>query len=283
MHDFAGTLSNVSATLNADELAMLAVIRSTFDTLRQWQKRTENAYVPLPNSALAADAEDWPYFSVPTVAWSGLIAASDHLSAIRSHIEARDLFSLAHLTLCRSALVGAAQAVWVLAPDDRQQRIRRGRTVASYLYKYHLNFLRKLQGSSDEPHVGTDTVAALVEQRRGELRAIRQADGDRSELNTTEMIESAASSAFADQNKVDETLLAWQGGSGAAHGQPWPLFGTPGTVQTSVRDDGLAEFPAGGSLIRIGNYFMAAFAFAEHGWVLFERRCAIAMPGPRTS
>ena len=59
---------------------MLAVIRSTFDTLRGWQKRTENAYVPLPNSALAEDAEDWPYFPVSTVAWSGLIAASDHLS-----------------------------------------------------------------------------------------------------------------------------------------------------------------------------------------------------------
>ncbi|WP_156616771.1 hypothetical protein [Mycobacterium sp. 852014-52144_SCH5372336] len=258
------------------------MLASTFDILREWQKRTENAYVPLPDSALAEDAEGWPFFPVSTVAWSGLIAASDHLSAIRSHIEARDLFPLAHLTLCRSALVGAAQATWVLAPNDRQERVRRGRTVASYLYKYHLNFLRKLQGSSDEPHIGTDAVAALVEQRRGELRAIREADDDRSELNTTEMIESAAWSAFAEQKKVDETLLAWQGGSGAAHGQPWPLFGTPGTVQKSVPADGLAEFQAGGSLVRIGNYYMAAFYLTEHAWTLFERRCAIAMPGPPT-
>lgn len=259
---------------------MLSVLAPTFNTLHEWQKRTEKAYVPLPGSALAEDSDDWPYFPVSTVAWSGLIAASDHLSAIRSHIEARNLFPLAQLTLCRSALVGAAQAVWVLASDDRQERVRRGRTVTNYLYKYHLNFLRKLQGWSDTPHVGTDAVAVHVEQRLGELKAKREADGDRTELNTTQMIESAASSAFADQKKVDETLMAWQGGSGAAHGQPWPLFGTPGTEQTSVRSDGLAEFQAGGSLARIGNYYMAAFYLAEHGWVLFDRRCAIAMSGP---
>jgi hypothetical protein len=262
---------------------MLAVLRSTFDTLREWQKRTENAFVPLPNSALAEDAEDWPWFPVGTVAWSGLISASDHLSAIRSHIEARDLFPVAHLTLCRSALVGAAQAMWVLAPDDREERIRRGRTVASYLYKYHLKYLRKLQDWPDEPHAGTDAVAALVERRGGELRAMREAAGDRGELDTTKMIESAAESAFVDQQKLNEVLLAWQGGSGAAHGQPWPLFGTPGTVQTSRRPDGLAEFQAAGSLSRIGNYYMAAFTLAERAWALFERRCAIAMAGPPTA
>ena len=55
-----------------------------------------------------------------------------------------------------------------------------------------------------------------------------------------------------------------------------------GTVRTSRRDDGLAEFQAAGSLSRIRNYYMVAFALAEQAWVLFEPG-AIAMPGTRTS
>ena len=70
--------------------------------------------------------------SASQLAWNGLAGAADHLSAIRRHVEARQLFPFSHLTLCRSALIGAAQAVWVLSPDDSQTRIKRARVVAVY-------------------------------------------------------------------------------------------------------------------------------------------------------
>ena len=58
---------------------------------------------------------------VSQVAWAGLAAASDHLQAIRVHLDpprgtALNLFPFAQFTLSRSALIGACQAVWVLAP-----------------------------------------------------------------------------------------------------------------------------------------------------------------------
>lgn len=251
------------------------VLRSTFPTLDKWQIKLAKPFRPAANSQLAADDVDWPHFPHSTIAWSGLVAASDHLSAIRRHIEARQLFPLAHPTLCRTALIGASQVVWVLTPDDRAGRLRRSRTVIAYIYKNHLQYLKGLQGIADTPHAGTDTVAALVDQRLSELTLKRDADNQKESLNTTNMIRSAAETAFTKPELVEQVVLAWQSGSGAAHGLPWGLFGTPGTVQSAPAGaDGIAEFQAGGSLSRIANSYMAAFYLAEQGWKLLEQRNA---------
>jgi hypothetical protein len=92
------------------------VVFSTFPTIASWRVTTRDAFRPQQGSELWNDDQDWPYFPTSTIAWSGLVSAVDHLDAIKRHVEARCLFSLAHLTLCRSALIGGAQAVWVLAP-----------------------------------------------------------------------------------------------------------------------------------------------------------------------
>jgi hypothetical protein len=249
------------------------VVRSTFPRLSEWQAKLAQPYRPADGTDLAVDDDDWPPMPLSTIAWSGLAAAADHLAAIQRHVEARVLFPMSHLTLCRTALVGAAQAVWVLAPDDRIERLVRNRTVTAYLYKNHLQYLRGLQELADVPHVGTDTVAGIVDQRMAELHKKRTAASETAKLNTTRMIEEAAVSAFVEPDIVAQAKLVWQSGSGVAHGLPWPLFGTPGTVQSKEADsNGVAEFQAGGSLGRIGNHYMAAFHLAEHGWRLLGQR-----------
>ncbi|WP_349270929.1 hypothetical protein MPNTM1_02527 [Mycolicibacterium parafortuitum] len=253
------------------------IIRSTFPILTEWQTRGAKAYKPPTGSELAADDADWPGFPLSTVAWSGLGSATDHLVAIQRHVEAKQLFPMSHPTLCRSALVGAAQAVWVLAPDGCPVRLSRTRTVLAEMYKRHLQYLTGLQDLADSPHAGTDIVAGVVKQRMGELEAKRSADNQKEKLEATKMIREAGESAFGKSNLVKEVVLAWQSGSGAAHGLSWQLFGVPGTSQTSSgASDGIAEFQAGGSLSRIANAYMAAFRLAEHGWNLFDKRSAIA-------
>ncbi|MCV7109939.1 hypothetical protein [Mycolicibacterium setense] len=210
---------------------------------------------------------------VSVMAWMGLTTATDHLVAIQRHIEARQLFSLAHLTLCRSALIGAAQAAWVLSPTERADRVKRARTVALYLHGKHHQYLRGLQESVESPHEGTDLVAAHVDNRRSQLAAKRAADGEVIQLNTTEMIRSAAAAVFNDEILTRETVLAWQAGSGTAHGLVWPLFGTTAMAQSASADaDGVAEFQAGGSLSLIANPYLAAFHIAQRAWALLEQR-----------
>ncbi|MDW5614607.1 hypothetical protein R6244_27425 [Mycolicibacterium sp. D5.8-2] len=141
------------------------------------------------------------------------------------------------------------------------------------MYKQHLQYLRGLQ-SLGEPHVGTDQVADVVSQRIPQLAAKRAADNQGEDLNTTDMIRQAARIAFpGDARLENEAVLAWRSSSGAAHGLPWPLFGSPGMRMTKLAgEDGIAEFQAGGSLDRMANTYMAAFHLADVGWGLLERR-----------
>ena len=229
---------------------------------------------PDPDSDLALDDEDWPYFPPSTIAWIGLVSATDHLDAIRRHIDAHFTFPMAHLTMCRSALVGAAQTAWILAPDDRPTRLLRSRTVIAYGYKNHLQYLTGLQNLDTKPHLGTDFVAAHTKERKEQLTEKRKADNQHKDLDTTEMIRQAAEGVFPGQPELAaQAILAWRSSSGAAHGLAWPLLGTSGTIQTRLSgDDGIGEFRAGGSLERIGNVYMAAFHLADRGWKLLRRR-----------
>jgi hypothetical protein len=255
------------------EESALKAIESTYATLDDWQRRGEAGYSPRKGSALADDDRDWPYMPVSQIAWMGLWTTTDHLRAIRPHIQAKTLFPMAHLTLCRSALIGAAQAVWVLAPDDGQKRTERARTVAAYLYAEQLKCLRLLRRSGD----GSDENAAihlnLVTERSAQLDAKRAADEQNAKLDYTGMIEQATAAAFGDPRYTNEAVLAWREGSGAAHGLSWPFFGTVAMRQSgSADDDGMATFGVGGTLSVISNPYCAAFQIASKGRELIERR-----------
>lgn len=248
-------------------------ITGTFETVAGWREATRKAFRPQQNSELWVDDQDWPWFPTSTVAWTGLISAVDNLDAIKRHVETQVLFSVAHLASCRAALVGAAQAVWVLAPRDGQTRTKRSRTATAYMYSKHLQYLKGLQEWAAKPHIGTDTVAETIAQRARDLGDKRAADDQRNDLDTTRMIEDAAKEAFGDPKLTQEAILYWRSTSGAAHGFAWPLFGTAGTVQTKLAgEDGIAEFQAGGSLERMANPYMAAFHIARQGWSLLNRR-----------
>jgi hypothetical protein len=250
----------------------------TFATVASWQRRVTRSQTPSAGSELADDDQDWPYNSVSMVAWNGLVAASDHLNAVRGHVQPGgdakgQLFALAHLTMCRSALIGGAQAMWVLGPDSPKERVRRSRIVTAELYKKHLQYLRGTQEALTGLNIGNDTVAAHVHLRRNQLLAKQNADGETEILNTTDMIRQAAECAFRKKRLVQQVVLAWQSTSGAAHGSVWPVFGTPGTTMSKLADEGgMAEMQAGGSLVRMANPYMVAFYFAEQAWQLFDQR-----------
>jgi hypothetical protein len=256
------------------ERKALASIESTYPALDGWQERlSAEPFTPEPGSALAHDDDDWPYMSVSHVAWTGLAAATDHLTAIRRHIEATYLFGLSHPSLCRTALIGAAQAVWVLAPAESEVRIERARCVAVYVYENHIKYLTALSESAK--YTNTNAVAQLNtdKKRLAEIQAKRKADGQKQTLKTTHMIEAAAKAAFNRDALTQEALMVWQSGSGAAHGQMWHLYGTPAMRPSSAGDStGMANFMVGGSLTVISNPFCAAFELAKRGWDFLDRR-----------
>lgn len=251
-----------------------AVVRGTFATLDQW-KRIQGPATPVPGSELAMDDEDWPPFGVSQVAWSGFTVAVEHLQAIRAHIDVQEpnrpnLFAFAHQTLARTALIGAATAVWVLAPDDHAKRIERARCVVTYQQDEHHKYLRALQGLASD--AGTDAVADHVAMRRRELAAKRMADGETAKYETTRIIREAALVAFGTQPLADEVVAGWRSGSGAAHGLLFPLLGRSPMAQGPSDGRGRATFTIGGSFELFSNAYMSAFHIARHGWSLLARR-----------
>lgn len=253
-------------------LDALRQIEGTFGDLELWDARTAAGFVPEPGSPLALDDEDWKPWRLSQLAFGGLAASHDHLEAIRVHIEARRLFPLATDTLLRGALLGAAQAVWLLAPDDHVTRLDFSRCAAAEMHRRQREWLSDLRKIPAEPHEGTDKVYAHVLERERELQAKRAAAGQTRKFDNTNIIERAAAAAF-DPATVTEARTVWRALSGAAHGLSWPMLGRVGTEQTSAADgEGMADFQAGGSLDAILNGYFLAYRLALKGWDLLDLR-----------
>ncbi len=257
------------------------MIRSTFPTLDRWQIAATTAFEPVPGSQLRGDDLDWPTAPVSAVAHQGLCVAAHHLQAVRVHLAPEagqgQLFALAHATLCRTALVGAAQAVWLLVSDDRQVRLRRHRMLITEMQHKHRQYLTDLQNQADQPHEGTEKVAAHLDTRIEEMKAKRAAAKEKAAFYNTDMIREAAQEVFADRpdgEKLAQAAVAvWRSGSGAAHGFYWQTYGAPGTEQTAEPDaNGVAKVAVAGSAQELAEPYLAAYQLCARGWDLLRKR-----------
>ena len=118
----------------------LDAIAATYPTLDRWRELLAEGVVITHGSELQRQDEEWTYVPSSTVALLGLGAAREHLHAIRLLIDTNELFPSATATLGRAALVGAAQSVWMLAPDDHAERMRRSASLVREDYRHHLNY-----------------------------------------------------------------------------------------------------------------------------------------------
>lgn len=261
-----------------DDRELESRMRSTFAELDQWLASAARVFIPTVGSPLHEDDQDWPTLPVSQLAHVGLAVAADHLDAIRCHLNALHLFALADLTICRSALVGASQAVWLLAPGDRPDRLARARMLAADALRYHGQYMEALKAvHPDDPNA--PLVASHVAMRSAELKAKRLEAGSLVRHENTRMIREAATAVFP-PDLAAEASLEWQSGSGAAHGFAWPIFNSPSTKQVGAADGaGLVEFHAAASLGRMANGYLAAFQMARAGWSLLKSRNAVAASG----
>lgn len=101
-----------------------------------WCAQTQHpsgAWATHPDSAMATDDAETTPFMMSTAAWHAITASVDHLRCFRdSLITSRTPTSIETLvrshsqyTLLRAAFENASWAVWLLAPDDRAERISR--------------------------------------------------------------------------------------------------------------------------------------------------------------
>src|SRR5688500_1141081 len=99
-----------------------------FSTITTWMEERTTKEPPAiePGSPLAGDGAKSPEHQVGHAAWSGISLAVDHLHAIKVQvIDAQVLHPYSPYTLMRAAIENAATAVWLLEPNDRNERLQR--------------------------------------------------------------------------------------------------------------------------------------------------------------
>jgi len=170
-----------------------------------------------------------------------------------------------HYTLARAGLESAAQAVWVLEPDDRTERVHRHlRLLFHDLRQMALAF----EAQKDERAPGVRKRMAAIEARVPDSRSFDSIKkGDPTYLS---VIRECAPALGMQPNDLESI---WRGASAAAHGKDW--FRSVGYRAHEAYQYEPAYFlvallpdPA-----EITKAMKAASAMLMHGVVRFVTRC----------
>lgn len=255
-------------------------IQGTFAQVDIWRLRAQHGCKPEPGSELHADDQVDKLGTYPPsqLVFGALASARDHLGAFHTHVKCRDIHPFADATLLRSSVASASNAIWILTPSSRTERVKNARCFAAETLKHHARCAQTRAAHaelSDKDRADNATTLANVEARRQRLSTIRAAAGESERFYQTRVIEDAVATSLGSQY-VSEAKAEWQFGSGAAHGLMFPLLGRPGTQQSEPADkNGVAEFQAGGDLDSVSNIHRLAYRLLLNGWTLLDQRLQV--------
>jgi hypothetical protein len=267
-----------SGPVTDDEL--LRAVRDTFLTLDRWREALAAIIEPVPGSDLAEDDKQWPYMRASTLVQCGLATAREHLHAVRLSIEAGELFPAAVSTLCRSALIGASLAVWVLEPDDRSLRLRRSLSLALEDYDRHLQYGIDVKSLLPPERIrpGADEQLDRLQLRRSQVLALLDEVGGVAAVNlTNDVLPTAVKVAVPDEGDQlrADLVLRWRAMSGAAHALLWHYFGYEGTSASEVDEGGVGTIEVAGDIPRLAMDYFTGYRVAVAGWRLLEVRSRV--------
>lgn len=254
---------------------LLDKLRATFPALDRWSDHISDSTVPAVGSDLASMDARWKYAPPSTLATVGVASAREHLHAVRLLIDAGELFPSAASTLCRAALVGAAQSVWMLAGADQTTRLQRALSLAVEDYRNHITFGNATLAASDyiELHATADDQLARLVRRRSEVTAILDELGGKVSTNmTNDVLPAALAATPGNEEFRAQAELRWRSMSGAAHSLIWQHFGQPGTTSEESDVDGISRVIVGGDIESLVMDYFTAFRVAAAGWNLLAER-----------
>lgn len=259
---------------DADDLAYLDPILRCEPDLDRWRLRVQSLEQPELGSDLAADDTVFPYHRISEVVRASLAISGENLRLAADAIHRRNLYPSAHFAALRSALVGACQAVWILAPEHETTRRDRGLSVIDESYrrsgKFHEATRAVAPDLTDLDEAALADQLAWIRERRQQVAAARTRPVA---LNLTDnVIPEAAEFVYRDPQRQSQVRLLWMQMSGDAHVLGWSVF-MRADFGPADRRTGFAQLAAGGSLKAIAQPFVASFELLRQGWSLYDRRC----------
>lgn len=258
------------AMTEAQHAALTQMLETAAD-LDRWRLRAHRVEEPERGSDLALDDEIFQRMAISQLARISLVLAGEHLRLALDAIKAKQLYPSSHFTVLRGALVGASQAVWILGPQDRDERRERGLTVLTEMYAQMGKYYGLLASTQLEANDRTrlDEQRLWLSERSDDVASIRNTGAP---LNLTDVIGAAADRGFADTASREAVRRMWREMSADAHVLGWSVFQRT-TFGPPDRRTGVGEGKALGSLEHVAEPFLASYQLLKLGWSLFDRRC----------
>lgn len=251
-----------------------AAVEATFPDLQRWKERAAKTPSERPErgSQLEADDRVFTHFPISEAARLSLVASGEHLRLAADAVRAEQPYPSAHFTVLRGALVGAAQAVWVLSPDDGALRLERGLTVVAETYAQTSIFYNDLTKFtlSAEDRTRLTSQQEWLKERRDQVAALRTGSA---KLDLTNIvIPNALDHTFSSTERREHGRQLWRQMSADAHVLGWSMF-QRASFGGSDRRTGLSDGRVTGSWADIAQPFVACHLMLKEGWSLFDRRC----------
>ncbi|TWJ20853.1 hypothetical protein [Micromonospora endolithica] len=210
------------------------------------------------------DKETHPY-QLSQAAWHALSHAVDHLHCLRTLLkDARVMHMYAPYSLARAALENASAAVWLLAPDDRPERMLRRLRFAALDIRGG-EAMRKLVDAS-----GTKTEAERLDQLRviAKRRGIEQSAATK-HVGYAEIVKAAGDTMPGGHKPY---LLTWKMCSAIAHGDLWATLNVVSRTELPGAPADIAHMRITASAQSLFFAVFFAVAMATAAWHLYDRR-----------
>lgn len=259
---------------------MADLINGCVELVTSWQERIRKQDDVEPGSLLAADdsPERIVQGAVRDTARFGIVTAVEHLSSAVRLLRSGEQFTFAPLqTLTRSALLAAAESIWVQAGTPPINR-RRALWVRHDERKNLKTFLMDLTkdpsfATAEDEMQRVNAAITEIEEELPRIRQMMKVLPKEAEYTATSIIESAAEFAAkltGDQTSTLSYMTQWRLGSAGAHARGWTFL---------VRDAEVTELPNGtvqrqirGHLTECAHALGASTTMAQHAIELWDRR-----------
>ncbi|MFI2281373.1 hypothetical protein [Nocardia beijingensis] len=239
---------------------------------------------PEPGSDLADDDKAFPYHRVSETVRICLVSAGEHLRLVWDGLARGNLYSTAQYAALRGALVAAAQAVWMSAPNDPATRQNRGHAVIAESYeqlrRYHqrtLDLALDLKLSSDDRQKVADQIE-WVKSRQTSLTAVRTSS---LQVNMADVLRDVGPDIFpTDPQRRAGLRLAWNVLSSDAHTTMWGVA-SRASLSASEKHSTLSILATGTHIGDLAAWHDLVLCSLRRGWGLFDQRCEEGPSGRR--
>lgn len=253
--------------MSNEQIPVPPSVQSALKLINVWQKESGER-VPLvePGSSLFGDDAKVPTLMVSSAAYQCFSHAVDHLHAVQALLfEAKLMHAYAPYSLLRAAVEAAGEAIWLLGPTSRQERIRRclKRAYENVSKGQHFADLAGVQPS------GRSAATRIQEIRDLATRHGIDPNGVCGRWSTQQQLKYV--DELLNKGKEPSTQALWQICSGFAHGREWATLGLlERTVQSQAGNVVQVRLSSSGEVLL--NILAMATALSAEARRLFEER-----------